>query len=786
MQNCNIPRTAAVALVLSLAACGGDDVRTGGTHLPPSPPPQTSLTPEQHLQTPRFRIHQPRVLEQVGAHHAYAKGLTGQGVTIGIEDTIVDYTQREEFEDRVQTDDSAGASLVYWRPPGRQKSFDAALCQLNPRCVVYTIDSEGEENAYNEAVREIVRRDGWPIADDEAYIIDVHYSEHDPIGRLYRAWEVPTPYGPIREKNWHGTVVASTAAGRHLGVASSATVIPVAKNLTDDQKDEILVAQEIISLVRLLPDEERTRVDEIVASEQRNEYRRFDIINRSYGSEAPPDPVTDTATINEIDAFLSAYLPTTRRALLQLDRPAEERTVIVYAAGNEGHERPDKDAALAYYMPEVRGYRIAVVATDTSTQRIADRRVNGIYDSDRCGPVPSDWDPRTHGPHFCITAPGTVRGLIPDPRAPGRGNIQGGIGGTSFAAPVVSGALALMMEHFRGTRGNTAVVKRMLDTADRTGEYADLETYGAGHLDLEAALSPVGSLNTGQERHALSDTRLSLPAAFGSLGSQMESLEVAAFDEQEFPFWVPVSGLVSMRETGRSPVPELETPQRVKAPGAGLEALGLHWTPTSTRVPGEAAAGRMWVAGFGPSSASLARVPTEDAWGYGLSFSDGEYLGGRAAGAFGSNLRSGMIWSSRSVRQEIGKDWSIEATGTLALSGPYYEENAIFEASPSMLSAASVRVGTRATGLTLEQPLRAESGTGTLRLENGELKNGQRRYDEHRVRLEPDAREIRATLRHEREAAGGSIAVQVVGAFNANHTTGQSWTGAGVAYRKIW
>ena len=94
------------------------------------------------------------------------------------------------------------------------------------------------------------------------------------------------------------------------------------------------------------------------------------------------------------------------------------------------------------------------------------------------------------------------------------------------------------------------------------------------------------------------------------------------------------------------------------------------------------------------------------------------------------------------------------------------------------MSAAAARAGTGARGLTLEQPLRAESGTGTLRLETGELENGRRRYDEHRVRLEPDAREIPATLRHEREAAGGRIAVQVVRALNANHTPGQSWTDA--------
>ena len=145
-----------------------------------------------------------------------------------------------------------------------------------------------------------------------------------------------------------------------------------------------------------------------------------------------------------------------------------------------------------------------------------------------------------------------------------------------------------------------------------------------------------------------------------------------------------------------------------------------------------------------------------------------------------------MIWTSRSARHELGEGWSVEATGTLAFAGPRFEENAIFEASPSVMSAASVRLGTRATGLTLEQPLRAESGTGTLRLETGELENGRRRYEEYRLQLAPDAREVRATLRHEREAGGGRVAVQFVGALDADHTPGRSWTGAGVAYRRTW
>ena len=69
-----------------------------------------------------------------------------------------------------------------------------------------------------------------------------------------------------------------------------------------------------------------------------------------------------------------------------------------------------------------------------------------------------------------------------------------------------------------------------------------------------------------------------------------------------------------------------------------------------------------------------------------------------------------------------------------------------------MLSAFSVQVGTPVTHLSLEQPLRAESATGTFRVENGWIENGKRLHDEHRISLVPDAREMRMTLRHEADA----------------------------------
>ena len=394
--------------------------------------------------------------------------------------------------------------------------------------------------------------------------------------------------------------------------------------------------------------------------------------------------------------------------------------------------------------------------------------------------------PRNTGRTTCLAAPGTVRALVPNPDNPGSGDVGDAVTGTSFAAPVVSGALALLMEHFRGTRGNTEVVKRMLDTADRSGQYADLETYGAGHLDVEAALSPVGALNVGQSAHALDGTALQAPAAFGSIARRAAGIELAAFDEQNFPFWVPLSALISTRPTDRSPIPRFDETERAVTPPTGLDALGLHWMPVgdtgSPRLPD----GDEWVAGLGETSASVARRPRTGGWGYGLGFDKGEYLGAYTSGAFGSDLRSGMVWASRAFGQDLGDGWRLDGAVTLAASQPHYEKGAIFQASPSVLSALSMHLGTEDTGFTVEQPLRAETGTGTFRVENGRMENGRKLYDEYRVPLRPEARELRMTLRHERKAAGGRVAISGGGAMNAGHVPGEHEANAGFAYRLTW
>ena len=776
-QNRYIAIVVAAICLLSLAACGGGG---GGGSRPtivaptpePTPPPDPTADPAYHLTTARFTQHQPKVLEQIGAHHAYARGLTGRGVRIGIDDSIVDYTQDAEFGNRVRIRASDGAVLAYSRPEAEIVFDDVATCVLHdPSCNYWIGESNGDPDAVNSWVRQVVDTEGWPISDDSVFIVDEAHNPNDPIARLFRWYEVPTPYGG----GAHGTAVASTAAGRTLGVATGSTIIPLANNLTDDQAGVELATNILRQEIASVPLNIRQELDDFVANTQRSNYAKFDIINRSYGFN---DRTLGLIATAEDVQWMANYLPKTLRAIWQVDTPDAQKTILVYATGNKSLRFPTLGADLPFYIPELRGNSLAVAATNPDTGAIAGY-------SNRCGPLPSNWNAAQHGRHFCLTAPGTVRGLVPNSSNPGRGSVQD-IQGTSFAAPVVSGALALLMEHFRGTRGNIEVVRRMIDTADNRGRYADVETYGAGHLDLKAALSPVGTLSVGQASRGLYDSSLQVPAIFGSITQRVAGLELTAFDEQDFPFWVPLASRVRSGTAIRSTIPMFQSLQRNAAPAPGFESMGLNWTPIQNAGKLGLPEGQDYVVGVGPSSMSFAHHPRQGGLGYGFSLNDGHYLGAQTSGAFGRNLRSGMVWTSHAIVQELGYGLTLNATGTVGMSLPDYEQDAIFQASSSLLSAVAIRVGTPQTVLMIEQPLRAETGTGTFRIENGRMENGRRLYDKYGIRLSPDAREVRLTLHHEREAVGGRIAVEAGSTMNAGHIPGRQDSRVGFAYRLIW
>ncbi len=275
-----------------------------------------------------------------------------------------------------------------------------------------------------------------------------------------------------------------------------------------------------------------------------------------------------------------------REVLAQSGTPDADKKLIVWAAGNAGNKNlrngtsanadsPEWTSGLGIHFPELRGHILTVVAVDQDGE-IADF-------SNRCGTASS----------FCLAAPGVaIMAPLVGERVPATDNAYGPMNGTSFAAPIVSGALALLRQHYRGQMGNTELVARLLETADKTGTYANTAIYGQGLLDLDAATRPSGSMmmsasaTPGAPRYAVDSSVLALAPAFGdALSSALGGREIAAFDDLNAPFFLPMETFLGTapRPTPWSRLRAPPEPSRVHLPGGGrlqLQSGGTATTPT--------------------------------------------------------------------------------------------------------------------------------------------------------------------------------------------------------------
>ena len=189
--------------------------------------------------------------------------------------------------------------------------------------------------------------------------------------------------------------------------------------------------------------------------------------------------------------LLNSFLPGRWAAYTQSYRGEDVRTIRVLSAGNDGNTLGIGARTLetqeVFHFPELRGHTVVATALNESETALAS------YASP-CGDVPADWDATSHGRHYCLAAPGTYRVAVPG------GGWEDGAVGTSISASYISAVLARMMAQFRGQVGNTAIVKRLMDTADNTGQFGIALVYGAGVVDPDEALMPIGTPMTGTLR----------------------------------------------------------------------------------------------------------------------------------------------------------------------------------------------------------------------------------------------------------------------------------------------
>ena len=167
------------------------------------------------------------------------------------------------------------------------------------------------------------------------------------------------------------------------------------------------------------------------------------------------------------------------------------------------------------------------------------------------------------------------------------------------------------------------------------------------------------------------------------------------------------------------------------------------------------------------------------------------WLGGYPSGAFGNNVGSTTVWFGRSARLELDGSWTMSVSGTLALTHADLPPRSMLKVDSHVMSTWHIGAerGMRGHGrwfrFALSQPVRAETGTGTLTYLAG-LKDGAPWYDQARASLAPGGRELELSFTFERPMGWGRVSVEFAHSFNFLHESDRADSRIGLAYRSNW
>ena len=206
-----------------------------------------------------------------------------------------------------------------------------------------------------------------------------------------------------------------------------------------------------------------------------------DIINNSWNANFGSDGIADTdvftdGTCTTIGGCRNIIGSTFYDKLVTAGNSGK---INVWAAGNDSKSHPHIVAGAAIYDTRFGDTTVIVVATDTV----------GTYGGGSTNPLASYSNKCGNAKNICIAAPGTS---VYSTSNDGTTNYET-LSGTSMAAPLVSGGLAIIKEQFSSLT-NAQVVDRLFATATDTGIYSDSSIYGHGLMNLSQASTAVAEL----------------------------------------------------------------------------------------------------------------------------------------------------------------------------------------------------------------------------------------------------------------------------------------------------
>ena len=275
------------------------------------------------------------------------------------------------------------------------------------------------------------------------------------------------------DDNGHGSHVAGIIAGERSGASSSGSAQGVAYNAE-------IYGFKAFNSSGVAPSGATGAAYALVEA-----ISAIDIINNSWGSSGTCTSASACRTA------IGTTLYDNWEDVSQLSTPK----ISVFAAGNSGQTEPDLQCQTMKYNSDIRAVSVCVVAVSTSNSGDDNSKGKGQLAtfSDQCGSVAD----------YCIAAPGDD--IWSHSHTGSSHTIKSG---TSMAAPMVSGGLALIMEEFSSLTP-AQVVTRLLTTANDVGEYSQTRLYGHGMMNLNAATTAVANLQTINGSNLLDDPNTS-------------------------------------------------------------------------------------------------------------------------------------------------------------------------------------------------------------------------------------------------------------------------------------
>ena len=498
------------------------------------------------------------------------------------------------------------------------------------------------------------------------------------------------------------------------------------------------------------------------------------------------------------------------------------KTVLVVAANNDHGDKceapepncvggrldassPALLAGLPVLEASLRSHMVAVVATDRQG------RITSF--SNRCG-IAAKW---------CLAAPGDWMPVALYEEDEQTNDVTAGYArwrGTSFAAPHVTGGLAVMKHWFRSQMANEELLERLYETArvtpdpvapgDSCPEYLDLDgnlsdcelssALGRGLMDLGAATAPIGTTSIALGSRVAGGgplARSSWVAPGQAMGDGMRrslaGRQMAVFDSLGAPFWIDAARFV---HSARTPDPgarllrwlvdddgandandaasvsdeDWSAPAGRAGPagtglrfGYGAAPGGAHMSLASRPATANARFGNAVLSAFASTgSGGEAGLHSVDGDTHGLALSwkpaheraglhagwirETETLfGSNAGGAFG-RFSSDLSFVGASGAFEAG-GWRFDMAAELGHAMPDAVNGLLADADTTVISSGfSAKAARPLAGgtlrLSLQQPLRIESGHLHLSLPIGRTPEGTVRRQRIPVSMEPSGRQL--------------------------------------------